>query len=156
MTQIVDAIYAKFPSPPVKTVLIQFSRALMETEAKKSATNPVDKYHVLNDNNLKEINNLLKFGMWDGKVKVVEAGSQLVNEAGNPYYKHYSNIAGGIVNLFLAIQSDIFVGTEISTYSVQAANTRFYREERENYFYRPDGLFWVTPPDVDKQFRFVC
>lgn len=39
-------------------------------------------------------------GMLGGKVKVVEAGSAMVEAAGNPFYKHYSNIVGGIVNFF--------------------------------------------------------
>jgi len=156
VTEIIDAIYEKYLEPPVNTVLIQFSRALMEDEAKRTDRNPDDIFHILNDHNLKEINKIIEAGMWDGKVKVVEAGSRLVEEAGDPYYKHYSNIAGGIVNLFLAIQSDILIGTEVSTYSVQAINSRFYREERENYFYRPDGLHWVTPPSVNKPHRFVC
>lgn len=140
----------------MNTVLIQFSRALMEDEAKRTDRNPDDIFHILNDHNLKEINKIVEEGMWDGKVKVVEAGSRLVKEAGDPYYKYYSNIAGGIVNLFLAIQSDILIGTEVSTYSVQAMNSRFYREQRENYFYRPEGLHWVTPPNATKPHRFVC
>ena len=154
MTDIISAIYEKYPEPPVSSVLIQFNRALMEREAKSIKQN--DKFHDINDNNLKEINKLIEEGMWGGKVKVVEAGSRIVEEAGDPYYKYYSNIAGGIVNLFLAIQSDIMVGTETSTYSVQAINTRHYRGLTENYFYRPEGLHWVTPPNVTKQHRFTC
>lgn len=156
VTQIFDAIYDKYPEPPVNTVLIQFNRALMENEVKRSKNMPDDKFYQLNDYNLKEINRKVQGGMWGGKVKVVEAGSGIVEEAGDPYYKFYSNIAGGIVNLFIAIQTDIFIGTEVSTYSVQAMNTRFYREERENYVYRPEGLHWLTPPGVNKPHRFVC
>ena len=137
------------------TVLIQFSRALMETEAKVTSR-PNEKYHVLNRHNLNEIDRLVDEGMWNGRVRVVEAGSRLVERAGDPYYKRYSNIAGDIVNLFLAIHSDVMVGTEVSTYSVQAVNSRFYREERENYFYRPDGLYSATPPREKKPFFFGC
>lgn len=149
-------IYVKYPEPPVTTVLVQFSRALMESEA-KSTRNEKDKYHIMNDYNLEKMNKLVQDGMWGGKVKVVEAGSAVVENAGHPFYKHYSNIAGGIVNLYLAIQSSIFVGSEISTYSVMASNMRFYRDMKDNFFYRPEGLYRVTPPDgKQKPFRFVC
>jgi hypothetical protein len=92
--------------------------------------------------------------MWNGKVKVVEAGSKFVEEAGDSYYKRYSTVAGAILNLFLAIHSDIFIGTEVSTYSAYAVNSRFYREVGDNYFYVPEGL----KPAItkEKQHRFVC
>ena len=156
ITEVINMIYSKYPEPPVTTVLIQFSRALMEEEEAKKIDESDDKYHNLNHHNLEEINNLVQKGMWGGKVKVVEAGSAMVEDAGDPFYKYYSNIAGGIVNLFLAIHSNIFVGTEISTYSTMAANMRYYRDLKENYFYRPDGLFHVTPPEGKKPFRFNC
>ena len=126
-------IYVKYPEPPVKTVLVQFSRALIEAEA-INTRNKNDKYHILNDHNLKEMNRLVKDGMWGGKVEVVEAGSAIVEKAGHPFYKYYSNIAGGIVNMFLAIQSSIFVGTEVSTYSVMVSNMRFYRDIKNDFF----------------------
>ena len=155
ITDIISSIYSKYPEPPVTTVLIQFSRALIEEEA-DTTDNTMDKYHIMNHHNLKEINRLVQEGMWGGQVKVVEAGSAIVEEAGDPFYKYYSNIAGGIVNLFLAVQSNIFVGTEVSTYSSMAVNMRYFRDLKENYFYRPDGLFHVTPPDRKKPFWFAC
>lgn len=127
----------------------------MEAEASRM-DNQEDKYHVMNEYNLNEINRIVEEGMWNGKIRVVEAGSKSVQDAGNSYYKRYSTMAGGIVNLFLAIQSDIFVGTEVSTYSVHAANSRFYRgiPQEANYFYVPEGL----KPAIqnDKQHRFGC
>jgi hypothetical protein len=63
------------------------------------------------------------------------------------------------VNFFLAIQSNILVGTEISTFSTLAMNSRIYRGQLENYFYRPQGLYWMSPSNdenVTKPHRFVC
>ncbi|GAJ25017.1 unnamed protein product, partial [marine sediment metagenome] len=62
MTEIIDAIYEKYLEPPVNTVLIQFSRALMEDEAKRTDRNPDDIFHILNDHNLKEINKIIEAG----------------------------------------------------------------------------------------------
>eukprot|EP00979_Chaetoceros_neogracilis_P009572 scaffold2184_cov266-Chaetoceros_neogracile.AAC.31 len=155
---ITDMVYKQYPKPPVQTVLLVFARALieaMEIDAKKSERG-LSHHQKVNRHNLNEINDLLDNGMWGGKVKVVEAGSAIVEEAGNPFYKYYSNIAGGIVNFFLAIQSKILVGTEVSTWSTLSINTRFYRGIKENYFYRPEGLHWVTPPNVTKPHKFVC
>ena len=154
MTAIINMIYEKFPEPPVSTVLIQFNRADFEVEEKiKRRGDPI---HDLLLNNFKEINQLVQQGMWGGKVRVVEAGSKMVEEAGNPFYTRYSAVTGGIINLFLAIESNIFIGTEISTYSASAVNGRFYREQRENYFYHPDGLYWITPENRTKPYRFSC
>ncbi|CAJ1967672.1 unnamed protein product [Cylindrotheca closterium] len=151
LTEILDGIYKQFPEPPVNTVLMQFNRKYMEDESKR--TTNIDKYTVLNHQNLKVINRVVNEGMWDGRVNVVEAGSSLVEEAGDPFYKRYSSISGGIVNMFLAIHSDIFIGTEVSTYSVIAANARFHRGLLENYFFVPEGLKEVART---KQYRFAC
>lgn len=166
MTEILDMIYDQYPEPPVTTVLIVLSRALMEEEAQKQGMknhhhhhNEPDSFHIMNDHNLKTLNDILQYGMWNGKVKVVEAGSQMVQEAGSDFYRYYSNIAGSIVNFFLAIQSNILVGTEISTFSTLAMNSRIYRGQLENYFYRPQGLYWMSPSNdenVTKPHRFVC
>ena len=130
---------------------MQFGRQVMEAEARK--TRKTDKYTPINEYNLKVLNQLVEEGMWGGRVKVVEAGSSLVEQAGDVFYERYSTIAGGIVNMFLAIHSDIFVGTEVSTYSVMAANARFHRGLFDNYFYVPEGLKEVART---KQYRFAC
>jgi hypothetical protein len=153
MTDIINMIYEKFPEPPVGTVLIVFARSIMEDEAKKSKK---DKFNILNDHNLKVINEIVENGMWGGKVKVVEAGSRMIEDAGSDIFKYYSNLVGSIVNFFLAIQSDILVGTQISTFSTLAMNSRLYREQRENYFYRPMGIHWMSPPNATKPHKFSC
>jgi hypothetical protein len=157
MTEILNMIYEKYPEPPVTTVLIVLSRALMESEAKRKLKGPSDHIYLMNDHNLNTLHHILQHGMWNGRVRVVEAGSQMVHDAGSEFYRYYSNIAGSIVNFFLAIQSDVLVGTEISTFSTLAMNSRIYRGNGENYFYRPQGLFWMSPPNhVKKPHRFVC
>ena len=152
MTAIIDMIYEKFPEPPVSTVLLQFSRDQLDPYANSTYKN--DTTHDLLVDNIKQINLLVEKGMWGGKVKVVEAGSRKLEEAGNPFYARYSTIAGGIMNLFLAIEADIFIGTAISTYSAVAVNARYYRERKENYFYHPDGMYLVPPENSTRPFYF--
>ena len=154
---ITDMVHKQFPEPPVKTVLIVFARSLLDAMEDHAKTKP-ERNHMekINRHNLDMIEDLLENGMWGGKVKVVEAGSAMVEAAGNPFFKYYSNFAGGIINFFLAIHSSILVGTELSTWSTLSINSRYYRDIKENYFYTPDGLHWVTPPNVTKPHRFQC
>jgi hypothetical protein len=93
MTHIMDGIYEQLPEPLARNVFLQFSRALMEDEANQVKV-VTDKCHILNDHNLKEINEVIREGMWGGKVEVVQAGSRLTEEAGDSCYKRYPDIAG--------------------------------------------------------------
>ena len=154
VTQILEQIYQQFPGKPVNSVLIVFSRALMEAEAQRPKIK--DEIHALNAYNLQVINELIQNGMWGGTVKVVEAGSDIVENSSNGFYKRYSNIAGSIVNFFLAIQSKIFIGTQISTYSTLVMNSRLFRENLQNYFYVPEGMKWMTPSKDSKPHWFQC
>jgi len=109
-------VYKQFPEPPIKTVLLVFARSLLDAmEDRAKAKRKRSHMKKGNRHNLDMIQDLLDNDMWGGKVKVAEAGSAVVEAAGNPFYKHSSNIAGGIVNFFLAIHSNILVGTEVST-----------------------------------------
>mmetsp|Transcript_25450 Transcript_25450/g.38106 ORF Transcript_25450/g.38106 Transcript_25450/m.38106 type:complete len:447 (+) Transcript_25450:22-1362(+) len=154
MTDIINMLYEKFPEPPVSAVLLVFSRDIIENEEANDKQD--DDFHKLNSHNLKILNELRENGMWGGKVKVVEAGSRMVEESGNDFYAYYYNFVGSIVNFFIAVQAAILVGTEVSTFSTYAMNSRFYRESRENYFYRPGGLYWMSPPNQTKPHRFGC
>ena len=159
MTDILSMIYDKFPEtqePPVSNVLLIFNREFMEAvhgtssqgiNANKEAKKAFSDAHIRNltIHNLNVIDEIVESGLWNGRVRVVEAGSELVRkEAENPYYSYYSNIVGGIVNFFLAIQSSIFIGTEVSTYSTLVVNSRLYRGIQDSYFYRPQGLSSAT------------
>lgn len=169
VTDIIESIYSQYPEPPVSWVVMIFNRELVEAlvtgektdvmRANKELTKSFQDQSIqeLTAYNLKVINDCLENGLWNGRVRVKEAGSKYVEKISkDPWYRHYSNIVGGVLNFFMAIQSDIFVGTEVSSYSTLVANSRFYREKRSNYFYRPDGLYWVTPPNATKPHRFVC
>ena len=167
ITEIISMMYEKYPEPPVSTVLIIFNRDLMEStqqnapkgikynlDARKAYTDATARN--LTAHNLAAINDMLNNGLWNGKVRVKEAGSQMVKDSKSPYYAHYYTIVGVIVNFFLSIQSDIFIGTEVSSYSTMVINSRMYREERENYLYLPKGLVSATPPGTNVPWRFVC
>lgn len=100
--------------------------------------------------NLATLNRLRTHGMWNGTVPVVEFGS---NALKGTVYEHRPSTAGAILNYFLGLEADIFVGTEVSSFSHDLLATRFFRGRRDNnYKYLPNtGLLesWITPDVVD-------
>ena len=94
--------------------------------------------------------------MWNGQVRVHEAGSEFAKTYNHSIYSKYSVLTGQIINLNLAFDSEVFIGTEVSSYSGIVISNRFYRENRQNYFYRPEGLVEATPKDAEVPPRFQC
>jgi hypothetical protein len=151
MTDIVQMLYEKYPEPPVSTVLIILNRSILEKEVAK----PKNKNEIA-IHNLKTLNELIATGLWGGRVKVVEAGSELAKRSEHPIYSKYSSLVGSIINFFLSLEAEIFVGTIVSSYSTAVISYRFFREKKENFFYMPNGLDWVTPPGIKQPPRFAC
>ena len=57
---------------------------------------------------------------------MIEAGSKLVLESNHEIYSKYSTLLGGIVNFYLSMDADIFIGLEVSSYLTMLVNSRFY------------------------------
>ncbi len=151
ITDIVEMLHKKYPEPPVSTVLIILNRAILEMEVNKKTNENEMAFH-----NLKVLNGIISKGLWNGRVKVVEAGSELAKQSEHAMYAKYSSLAGSIINFFLSLEAEIFVGTIVSSYSTALISYRFFREKKQNYFYMPHGLDWVTSPDVKQPPRFAC
>ncbi len=151
ITDIVTMLYEKYPEPPVSTVLVILNRKILEEEV----DNP-KRENEMAVHNLNALNEMIRNGLWSGQVKVVEAGSGLAKDSKYPLYSKYSSLVGSIINFFLSLEAEIFVGTIVSSYSTAVISYRFFREKKENYFYLPKGLDWVTAPDVVEPPRFAC
>ena len=163
ITDIVQMLYVKYPEPPVSTVLIILNRAILEKEAMKNrnktngkTNEEEEKVNEMATYNLIVLNEMMSNGLWNGRVKVTEAGSDLAKRSNHPIYAKYSSLVGSIMNFFLALKAEIFVGTIVSSYSTAVVSYRFFRDKKENYFYMPHGLDWVTSPDVRLPPRFAC
>ena len=158
VSMILDMIYEKYPEPPVKNVLLIFNRPLIEARVSPKYTGLPEDLKALSKHNLAVIDDMVKNGMWNGTVHVKESGANMVMDmlADYPVYMKHNSIVGAVVSFFTALNSKIFIGTEISTYSTLAATSRFYRENRENYFYYPTGLQWVTDLAATKPPKFKC
>merc|ERR1740139_1569294 len=103
--------------------------------------------------NLAALNRAVKKGLWNGKVKCFEFGSDFLKDT---KYARYSATTGAWVNFYLAIKSKLFVGTEISSWSHSVMETRFYRGNLENYKYLPTGIKKWTTEDMDNTDPFGC
>lgn len=149
LKEIVESLEKLFPEPPVKKVHISVFRALLEREIIDFPNNTVAA------ENLDELNRITRDGLWNGTVPVFEAGTDYILKT-NSTFTQFASITGAVVNYFLSIQSQIFVGTEVSSSSLDVIQTRFFRKNRQNYFYNPNGLHVATPLEARMPPRFAC
>ena len=147
-TDILNSLYAQFPEPPVRSVLVILNRAGLEEEV----TDP-NSENQLAVHNLRVLNDIAQHGLWGGKAKVIEAGTGLLE---NTEFHKNRLLVGGIINYYLALEAKVFVGTEISSYSSDVAFERFFRGQKQNFFYVPGEMKWVTPPGVHAPPYFRC
>lgn len=152
LTDIIRSLEDQFPEPPVNKLLIIMNRGILEEEvANKDVKNDLADY------NLQVLNTIVQTGLWGGKVKVLEAGIRLAKDSGHPIYSKYYSLSGSIIDFFLGVQADMFVGTEVSSFSVDVEIMRFYRGQKENYHYLPGGnIEMTTPPNAIFPPRFTC
>jgi hypothetical protein len=143
LSDIFDMIQKKFPDPPSDRMFISINRNLLEHDV----SNPKKDKNQIAVQNLSVLNNAVANGLWDGRVKVFEKDKPTVETAG---------VFGALTSYFMAIESGIFIGTEVSSYSMDAIATRFYRGNKNNYLYLPDGLVLATPENAVKPPRFKC
>jgi hypothetical protein len=149
LSDIVTHLEATFPNPDVGRVFVATNRPMLEHDAESNPDNTVAAA------NLKELNRIRDNGMWNGTVKVFEAGSNLMRQT-NDDFQTYSGISGAVIDYFLALQASVFVGTEVSTFSADLIQSRFFRDNRRNYHYRPEGIALATRETDRQPPRFAC
>ena len=149
LTDIIDMLYQQWPDGPphgISTVFIPINREFLEKEGYPN-TGDSSKTNWIAVENLQALNQIAKEGLWKGSCRVVEFGSRSLKGS---RYEERPSTSGAILNYFLAIGAQVFVGTEVSSYSHDLLATRFFRKRMDNYHYRPDGLHpWTPPGTVD-------
>ena len=130
LKQILRMLYAKFPSPPSlllsSKVLIAINRQSLEA---------VESNNTIGMENVKLFHSILENGLWNGSVPVMEAGTAALDET--RFQQDCPSLCGALFNMELAIQSSIFVGAPVSSWSVAVVLNRHYRNLTENYYYVP-------------------
>jgi hypothetical protein len=98
--------------------------------------------------NLQALNRAVRDGLWGGRVQVFEFGS---NALQGTKYESKPSTTGALLNFFIAIHGSPFIGTEISTYSVDLLSHRFYRGHKmNNYKYLPGTGIHQWTDETDK------
>jgi hypothetical protein len=145
---IFDSMQTQFPELPASKLFIAINRPMLEKEGSN-----LDGENQVAVENLAVLNRVSLEGLWDGRVKVFEAGIPSVK---NTRFAAYPGISGAAVDYFLAVGAKLFVGTAVSTFSTDLIAARFYRGNKLNYHYLPTGLQSATTHNSTVPPRFQC
>lgn len=149
LSRIINMVENKFEAP--SSLVIALSREILEEEG----LNVTLSNNTLAGENLRLLNKMRDEGLWGGRVPVYEAGSSRLADI--PYFRNALSIGGSVLNFFLAVEADVFIGTRVLSYSTDVIATRFFRNLTENYFYMPHGLERAYDPVKDHAPpRFAC
>jgi hypothetical protein len=151
LTKIFQMVQATFPEPPATKMFIPINRQNMEKEGQPHLQNPNP--NPLFVENLAALNRAVLHGLWGGRVQVFEFGS---NALKGTKFEHRPSTIGAMLNYYIALGGNVFIGTEISSYSTDLLSTRFYRGNRENYKYLPGGLEKWPADDATRPPGFHC
>jgi hypothetical protein len=145
LTKIFEMVEATFPDPPATKMFMPINRQYMEQEGYPNQKNP-NATNWIAVENLAALNRAVKQGLWGGRVKVFEFGA---NALKGTKFEDRPSTTGAMLNYYIALGGNVFIGTEISSYSVDLLSTRFYTGNRENYRYLPSGLVkWPADGDT--------
>ena len=188
LQEIVDMIESKWPEPPVGAVFLPINRQYLEKEGTlppnfKNDTESNEEINWIAVENLQVLNRVTNHngdedgksvgGLWNGRVPVVEFGSEALR---GTVYEHRPSLSGAILDYFLALDADIFIGTEVSSFSSDILGSRFYRGlsdsdtdahaqpidgyrknlREQNYKYLPGGLEKWISDEMTVPPGFVC
>jgi hypothetical protein len=136
LTKIFEMVEETFPDPPATKVFMPINRQYMEAGGKINTVNP-NSTNWMAVQNLEALNRAVEDGLWGGRAKVFEFGS---NALKGTRYESRPSTTGAVLNFFIAQNANVFVGTRISSYSMDLLHARFYNGNIENYQYLPSGL----------------
>lgn len=130
LTEIITLLQQVFlDDPPAKYLFLPINRPSLEKEVKRYRTT-----NHLAVENLQTLNRIVQHGLWNGKVHAFELGSRILK---NTPYSSTPSIIGAMLNFEVAMGSSLFVGTAVSSWSVDVVASRFYRNLTQNYHYLP-------------------
>jgi hypothetical protein len=136
LTDIFRFLEETFPNPPATRIFMPINRQYREAEGEINTKDP-NSTNWLAVHNLKELNRAVKDGLWGGRAKIFEFGSNVLK---GTKYESRASTTGAVLNFFIAQNANVFVGTRVSTYSMDLLHARFYNGNIENYEYQPAGL----------------
>jgi hypothetical protein len=135
LTESFDMLEQTFSASPAPMLFLSIYRLILEKDA--VVRQNVTKTNWLAIDNLQTLNRAKTHGLWNGTIRVFESGSTIFNST---KYDNTPSTIGAMMNLFLGIESKVFMGTPVSTLSNDVTASQFYRDQLESYQYLPDGL----------------
>jgi hypothetical protein len=153
LSDIIRTLESHYLAPDFELVFIATNRPMLENEVNINPNNLVAV------DNLRELNRIRDEGLWNGTVKVFEAGAayMLTKSPEEDELGLYPGIAGSVLDYFLALHAKWFIGNDVSTFTMDLIQSRFFRSNRRNYLYRPSGeLHLATPEDAIQPPNFAC
>ena len=157
LADIFDFIQDKWPDPPISHIFMPINRQILEREGSEDVVQSLQEMNETVNwiavDNLRALNKARDEGLWNGRVKVFEFGSNALMDT---EYAEVSSTAGALINFFIGVGGKIFIGSEVSSWASSLAVMRFYRNDTETYKYLPDGLQeWIEPGTIDPP-EFLC
>jgi hypothetical protein len=138
LTDIFRFLDETFPDPPATRIFMPINRKYMESGGIINTIHPSNKTNWMAVHNLKEVNRAVEDGLWGGRAKVFEFGSNALMGTKD---ESRPATSGAVLNFFVAQKANVFVGTCVSTYLMDLLHARFYGGNIENYKYLPSGLW---------------
>jgi hypothetical protein len=153
LTKIFEMVEATFPDPPATKMFMPINRQYMEKEGYPNIKNPNATNWIAVENQA-ALNSAVTNGLWGGRVQVFEFGA---NALKGTKFENRPSTTGAMLNYYIALGGNVFIGTEISSYSVDLLSTRFFTGNRENYRYLPTGLEkWPADDGATRPPGFSC
>jgi len=148
LAKILKFVEDEFKDKPPHGIFLPLNKPLLIEGAKPEENNP------LAAKNLAALERAEREGMFGGRARVFELGASALGD--DPWFDGMKATAGSIINFYLALDGKAFVGTPISTYSVDVWTVRFFRGERNNYRYLPNGLERVANNEAIEPEPYSC
>jgi hypothetical protein len=156
LTDIFNMLERAFPTPPAPLLFLPINRPSLEEDAKiRKNSKGKKKTNWSASHNLQVLNHAVAHGLWNGTVRVFELGSSILN---GTKYENTPSTIGAMMNFEFALQSKVFVGTPVSSWSVDVTASRFYRgvKQNKNFQYLPQGIQPWTTPEMEHAPNFDC
>jgi len=112
-------IHADSHLPVYDTIFLAINRREM-IHANQSALS----VRVLAEENLRRLNMIVSQGLWNASVPILESGERSV--LGILPNNYGADLAGSLVNFFIAVNADTFLGTYGSSYSTDVWTARYF------------------------------
>jgi hypothetical protein len=147
LKEIVEWTEQYFASQPPSFIFLSMNKELLLDEMVVNPNNTVAA------DNMMEMERVLREGMFNGTVPVYHGYDEALN---GTKYENRTSTTQAMMSYYIGLESDIYIGTPVSSYSQAMAASRYHRQNFQNYIYLPDGIHQWTRPEDERPPAFTC